>query len=110
MNSETISCQSKPKRGKFISKIFFLFGRQKTSRPEQKKNGRTAVDRIHRKGCNEDDEKKEKTKTEREKRKTSDTCVEKVIDTVARYTGFNHGRLKAEIPALKQKRQTQTGC
>ena len=101
MNSETISCQSKPKRGNFISKIFFLCGRQKTSRPEQKANGRTAGYRIHRKGCKEDDEKKEKAKTERQKRKTSDTCVAKVIYTVARFTGFNHGRLKADIPAVK---------
>ena len=48
--------------------------------------------RTHRKGWNEDDEKKEKNKDkEREKRKTSDTCVEKVIYTVACFTGFNHG-------------------
>ena len=54
--------------------------------------------------------KKKQRQREREKRKTSDTCVAKVIYTVARFTGFNHGRLKADIPALKQKRQTQTGC
>ena len=53
---------------------------------------------------------KKKKQRQREKRKTSDTCVAKVIYTVARFTGFNHGRLKADIPALKQKRQTQTGC
>ena len=38
LNSETIGCQSKPKRGNFISKIFFFYGRQKTSRPDQKAN------------------------------------------------------------------------
>ena len=49
----------------------------------------------------EDDEKKVKTKKEREKRKTSGTCVAKVIYTVACFTGFNDGRLKADIPAFK---------
>ena len=44
---------------------------------------------------------KKKKQRQREKRKTSDTCVAKVIYTVARFTGFNHGRLKADIPALK---------
>ena len=38
LNSETIGCQSKPKWGNFISKIFFFYRRQKTSRPDQKAN------------------------------------------------------------------------
>ena len=45
--------------------------------------------------------KKKQRQREREKRKTSDTCVEKVIYTVTCFTGFNHGRLRADITALK---------
>lgn len=42
LNSDAIDCQSKPKRGNFISKTFFVCGRQKTFRPEQKVNRRAA--------------------------------------------------------------------
>ena len=42
LNSETKTCQSKPKRDNFISKIFCVCRWQKTSRPEQKVNKRAS--------------------------------------------------------------------
>ena len=78
LNSETISCQSKPKRGNFRNKIVFVCGRQKTSRPEQKENRRaaTAWPVITEGRWLEKKEKPEKERErEREKRKLADRCV-----------------------------------
>ena len=51
---------------------------------------------------------KKKNNRQREKRKTSGTCLAKVIyHSVMLHKRFNNGRQKANIPAFKN--QTQTG-
>ena len=74
LNSETIGYLSKPKRGNVISKIFFVCGRQETSRPEQKAKRRAVTAKAARKLM-----RKKKNQRQREKRKTSDTYMAKVI-------------------------------
>ena len=74
LSSVIIGCQSKPKRDNFISQIFFVCGRQKTSRPEQKANRRTATEPTEKAGMKMMRKKKKHRQREREKKNIRHMC------------------------------------